>query len=498
MQGAGPGTADLSVGAGRNGLPEVGEERGRAVGAPFRFGAADAPVRALSRAYRTRRLIILPTLNEEEGLLRTLEELGSIPFGSREKRPVVLVVDGRSTDRTPQVARRFGAEVITQTGRGKGNAMRDGFRWARGHGFASVAVLDADGTYPCDALPALFTLLDLDWDVVIGVRRPQKSRPGSLRDFVHRFGNGVLNYCAAQFSRSPLLDVCSGFWGFRTSLVDELEPESDGFEIEAELFVKAFRLRLRVAQFPIEYRDRVGEAKLHAVRDGATILLAILRHALRPDALRPRPPKVVPPTRSGVAQGPDPALTSLVFALDPSRVVFLSAPDRRAEAEAIAACISQARPRAEVVTATVPAPALDLADGLVVAGGETKSPGRTSPVIVSLPSGDWLPEARSSILVGAPRTRRVILLRPTPASSTRRRFEVSGGYRSESSPLGFLNAWFILSAALDGSWARRELVLLTSNADRRRLEVFRRSPDLRRTASAGWARLRSWVAPPSD
>ena len=83
---------------------------------------------------------------------------------------------------------------------------------------------------------------------------------------VHRAGNGLLNYTAAQLSGHPVLDICSGFWGVRTEATSQLAPQSDGFEIESELFISAFRAGLDVAQFPIVYRkQRVGEAKLHAV-----------------------------------------------------------------------------------------------------------------------------------------------------------------------------------------------------------------------------------------
>src|SRR5579871_1102601 len=71
------------------------------------------------------RLLILPTLNEEEGLELTLRDLHRIPFRAREGFPTVAVIDGGSTDRTLEVGRRWEVTMLTQRSRGKGAAVRE-------------------------------------------------------------------------------------------------------------------------------------------------------------------------------------------------------------------------------------------------------------------------------------------------------------------------------------------------------------------------------------
>ena len=235
--------------------------------------------------------------------------MAGIPFSelrSQGFEATVLVVDGHSTDGTAAVARSLGTEFLVQRTNGKGAAVREGMDWAAARGISYVIVMDADNSYPGSSLTWMATLLDAGSDVVIGVRRPDRHALSEIRGLVHRVGNSVLNALAGYFAGGPILDVCSGLWGVRTAVVEQMELESDGFDIEAELFVKAFRRGLAVSQVPMVYRDRVGIAKLRAFQDGSRILLSILRNSRRTseDARMAAPGVSV---ASGALPGPDDA-----------------------------------------------------------------------------------------------------------------------------------------------------------------------------------------------
>ncbi|MCI4345222.1 MAG: glycosyltransferase family 2 protein [Thermoplasmata archaeon] len=427
------------------------------------------------------RLLILPTLNEEEGLGLTLAEFASTRFVPEASRPVILVVDGHSTDGTGEVARSHGVRLLLQDGRGKGSAVREGLSWALRNGFQTVAVMDADATYPAGALPALFDLLEAHQDVVIGVRKAPPLERASLRDLVHRVGNGLLNYAAAQLSGKSLLDVCSGFWGVRVSTLDRLALCSDGFEIESELFIKSFRRGLRVAQIPVQYGSRAGTAKLRAFRDGSRILLSIFRQSVR----QPRRP--TPQSARDFTADP----LALVLGLGPERVLLLSAPERVSDADRIADRIATASPSAEVTTALLPEGARDSFDGHLLSALVAPSVGEAAPTVVTfLPSsgnGYDLP-----VFVGIPRTQRLLCLAPRsdrrvhgePAELAARM-----GFRNERTPSGRLGAWFVLAAILERSGTHRELALLKANAGDAPMQSFRKPSPLTLPGAGRWSRV---------
>jgi hypothetical protein len=428
-------------------------------GSPMRPAAPDRP--------RTPHVLLLPTLNEEHGLSRTLEQLAEVPFRGSVAPPEVVVVDGHSTDGTRRIAEEHGLQVLEQTGRGKGAAVREGLLWARTEGFDSVAVMDADATYPASSLPALFALLDLGRDLVVGVRRPDLPPSVSLRDLVHRVGNGLLNYTAAQLSRKPVHDICSGFWGVRTEHLHELALESSGFDIEAELFIKGFRRGLRVAQIPVRYSPRVGEAKLHAVRDGSRIFLAILRYSLRTG--RPLGGATPGTGPHATARGQD--LNSMLLSLNPDRVVLLASPERLPEADGMARYLHEAMPQAAIVTAA-PADLRPILEEGTPFPGLIRSPGgRGSMVVVAYPAE--LPGGPGGgVLLGIPRTQRFLWLEGQRSAA--RRPARAAGFRRERVPHGPLGAWFILGATLEPSWTQRELALLSANARATDFRAYRR------------------------
>jgi dolichol-phosphate hexosyltransferase len=243
---------------------------------------------------RTQAVVILPTLNEELGLQRTLSDLPFDRFRDPGYPIEAIIIDGGSTDRTLEVARTWKTTVLHQTTRGKGAAVLEAIHWVRQQGIPYVAVLDADATYPPEAILPALSLLREGTDLVIGVRRPVGGPPRNLRDLVHRIGNVALSYTASALSGRPILDICSGFWAVSTERFEGLEIGATRFAVEAELVLKALRADLKVAQIPIEYRERLGTAKIHATRDGGAILLSILEFS------RGRRPLGVAPSVPGV------------------------------------------------------------------------------------------------------------------------------------------------------------------------------------------------------
>jgi dolichol-phosphate hexosyltransferase len=235
-------------------------------------------------------VILLPTLNEEEGLARTLRDLPFDQLAGAKARIQPLVIDGGSTDGTLGVAREWGIPVLRQDGRGKGGAVLEAMAWVHRLGIPFVVALDADATYPTDLILPMLSHLQGGADLVIGVRRPAWGPPSGLKDLTHRLGNVLMSYTASLLTRRPILDLCSGFWGVSTARFMGLGLDDSGFAIEAELVLESAHQGLIIRQIPVPYYERVGQAKLRALRDGSRILSTILRRARRaPHPVRSRP-----------------------------------------------------------------------------------------------------------------------------------------------------------------------------------------------------------------
>jgi glycosyltransferase involved in cell wall biosynthesis len=207
--------------------------------------------------------VIIPTYREEGRIGGVVEEVKRVLPGTE-----VLVVDGGSEDRTVEEARSAGARVV-RAGRGKGLGVRVGAEGARGE---VLLFLDGDGSYPPSSLPSLLhPLLSGEAELVRGSRFLGSSLFSPLR----KLGNRLLSRLASLLY-SPTSDLLTGMFAVRRGDLLALGLKSRGFEVETEIFVRAVRRGMKMKEVPVPYREERG-SKLSPLRDGARILLALLR-----------------------------------------------------------------------------------------------------------------------------------------------------------------------------------------------------------------------------
>lgn len=238
--------------------------------------------------------IVVPAKDEEEAIGATLRSLPIATLQAAGHDVEVVVLDGRSTDRTAEIARAWGAVVVTDSEPGKGSALRNARAHLRGD---YIIMLDGDGTYAPDAIPRVLDLLSWgDADIVMGCRRTQT---GSMTG-VHRVGNVLLSFGASVLYARRCPDLCTGMWGFRAHALHALPLRSRGFELEAEIFACASRLRLKIGYAPVDYLPRRGRTKL-STGDGLRIGWCLVESRFRSFARPPVPTRVRPgravPTR---------------------------------------------------------------------------------------------------------------------------------------------------------------------------------------------------------
>jgi len=211
--------------------------------------------------------VIIPCLNEEEGLESVMRRMP-------EFVDEVIVVDNGSTDRTSEVAARFGARVIRENARGYGRSYKTGFRCATGD---IIVTLDGDHSYPPDAISYLLeAFLHLEVDFLSASRFPVRDR--HAMSFKHKLGNLILSLAMSILYFRWVRDSQSGMWVFRRSILERMTLVSDGMAFSEEIKIEALKSdRVRFAEISIQYTSRLGEIKLNPWRDGFYNLWFLLR-----------------------------------------------------------------------------------------------------------------------------------------------------------------------------------------------------------------------------
>jgi glycosyltransferase involved in cell wall biosynthesis len=212
---------------------------------------------------------IIPTLNEEKNLPHLMPRL---PEWAYE----VIIVDGRSTDRTIEVARKLRPDVfiVMETKRGKGAALRAGFREATGD---VIVMLDADGSMAPEEAIVFLSHLMAGADLVKGTRCMQGAGSADLSWF-----RGLGNWCLTRLVRwlfwCSFSDLCYGYIAFWAKHAHYFDCECHGFEIETLINVRALMHKLKVVEVASFESSRIhGISNLRAVPDGTRIFRSILR-----------------------------------------------------------------------------------------------------------------------------------------------------------------------------------------------------------------------------
>jgi len=195
--------------------------------------------------------IIIPTLNEEVGIVETLRQISELGVGWE-----VLVVDGLSEDGTVRNAELCRARVVFEKRKGKGVAMATGVRNARSD---VVCFMDGDGTYPARFIPKMLRLIR-NCDVVVASRLLRKEGVyGSVNTFVHfRFFPFVFRGYLSKFKTS---EPITGMRLMRKETWEKLGLRSHDFLIETEMEVEMAKNKMRVIEIPIPCIKRLGRSK---------------------------------------------------------------------------------------------------------------------------------------------------------------------------------------------------------------------------------------------
>lgn len=213
--------------------------------------------------------LLIPARNEEKNLPQVLPLIPNII-------DEVILVDGASTDRTNEVAKslRPDVRILKQTRKGKGDAIRCGIEKATGD---FIVMIDADGSMNPNEIPRFIEPLLNGYDFVRGSRFLPGGGTNDMEKY-RQLGNKVFVWLLNILYRGNSSDLCYGYMAFRREAVNRFEIESDGFEIETELNIKALKSSLKITEVAsFETKRFKGTSNLKAFRDGRRIIKTIFK-----------------------------------------------------------------------------------------------------------------------------------------------------------------------------------------------------------------------------
>jgi dolichol-phosphate hexosyltransferase len=217
---------------------------------------------------------LIPALNEEEGIAYTINELRT-EFSDLK----ILVVDGNSSDNTVRVAKDLGADVVSQEGAGKGDALGFGLKYIDSKA-QYIIIDDADFTYPVEFIPEMIKLLQDDPTVgMVCGNRFNSTYPIKDMKKVFYIGNKLIASVHTLLNNIDLKDPLTGLRVVRADLMRDWIPKSKNFDIEVELNSYVEKKGYRIVEVPISYRSRIGEKKLR-VKHGWAILSRIISESI--------------------------------------------------------------------------------------------------------------------------------------------------------------------------------------------------------------------------
>jgi len=256
-------------------------------------GPSVGTVQLVGRIGAPRVSVVIPALNEAQNLRHVLPRLPGTLYE-------VILVDGGSSDDTVEVTRSLcpGATIVTQRGRGKGNALSEGFAAARGD---IIVMLDADGSADPGEIPKFVTALQSGTDFAKGTRF---SDGGGSADITwhRRLGHTGLLALANWLYGTRYTDLCYGLNAFWIHCLPHMAIDCDGFEVETLIHLRLAKSHLSVQEVgSFEARRIFGSSNLRTVRDGFRVLGVILSERRSKDnRIARRMPEALPRELRGV------------------------------------------------------------------------------------------------------------------------------------------------------------------------------------------------------
>jgi len=222
--------------------------------------------------------VIIPALDEELSIGDVIRSI------DRNVVARIIVGDNGSLDRTADVAREAGAEVVLVSDRGYGAACA-GALSKLDDAVDIVVFMDADGSDdPSEMVTLISPIKDGMADLVIGSRILGTVEKGALTP-QQRAGNIVATFLISLLFRHKYTDL-GPFRAIRRSTLDRIAMTDRRYGWTVEMQIRALQIGARIREVPVTYRRRIGKSKISGtitgvIKAGFWILWTIAKYVRR-------------------------------------------------------------------------------------------------------------------------------------------------------------------------------------------------------------------------
>lgn len=229
--------------------------------------------------------IVIPLYNEEELIVKVLDLLKEVKFPDFITSHKIIIVDDGSSDNSYSVVNQYIKSdsdkyllLKMEKNSGKGAAVRRGIESGTGD---LIFIQDADlELYPHDLPGMLVVMKSLNVEFVNGSRYlPGIPRP--LSSYRRYLANRFFTWLTSIFINVKLTDMACGYKLFTRELYNKLHLKENRFGFEAEIILKALRIKKNnITEVPVNYFPRnEAEGKKFKSIDALKMLVTIFRYA---------------------------------------------------------------------------------------------------------------------------------------------------------------------------------------------------------------------------
>jgi polyisoprenyl-phosphate glycosyltransferase len=219
--------------------------------------------------------VIIPAYNEEDAITYSIEAVMKTLMCIEGVDSEIIVIDDGSSDQTSQLAKAAGAKVIRNPhNMGYGFSLKAGIRAAK---FDTIAITDADGTYPIAQLPNLLNQYAKGFNMVVGCRTGKYYRESFLKMPLRIILKALVEFAVGR----KIPDINSGFRIFsKEDILPYFNHLCDSFSFTTSMTLAYMMTGKFVSYEPIDYHKRIGKTKIRLFRDSLKTLQFIVQAIL--------------------------------------------------------------------------------------------------------------------------------------------------------------------------------------------------------------------------